>query len=284
MTESNHAAHVRAGGAVPPLRWVGGKTRLLPELLKRMPAEYGCYYEPFAGGAALFFRVAPKHGAMLSDANPDLIKFYTAVRDRIEELIEALELYPRHSAELYTTVRRNWNHSKRETWSAVDHAAAFIYLNKTCFNGLWRVNSRGEFNTPVGDYKDPKILDPDKLHAASRALQGVTLAAGGYRDATATAVEDDFVYLDPPYDPLNKTSSFTAYAAGGFGDAEQEQLASAFSALAQEGVKVMASNSDTPFIRGLYSRFRVDEVRCGRSINSVGSKRGAVNELVITSY
>jgi len=266
--------------AAPIIKWVGGKTKLLPELLARMPARYGRYYEPFAGGAALFFRVAPGR-AVLADSNADLIGLYTSVARDVEGVIARLGRHrAAHDQRHYYETRARWN-DPGASWSAADRAAAFIYLNKTCFNGLWRVNRAGDFNVPIGRYTDPPICVPETLRAAQAVLARASLRCGDYRKAIEDAARGDFVYFDPPYDPVTPTASFTSYTAGAFGPAEQRELAETARALVARGCHVMLSNSDTPFVRSLYRGFRIDRVKCARAINSNASKRGEVDEVIV---
>lgn len=261
------------------LRWVGGKTRLLPELVARMPKRYGTYYEPFVGGGALFFRLAPER-AVLADANADLILFYETVRADVEALIGLLEGHrTKHSKAYYYQIREDYN---ARTISDRESTSRYKYLNATCFNGLWRVNKSGAFNVPMGDLKTPNICDVAALRAASLTLREVELRHEDFLVSTCDAMAGDFVYFDPPYVPLNPTSNFTTYTADGFGLEQQRELAATAFDLVERGVQVMLSNSDTPIVRELYRDFRIDTVRCGRSINSNGARRGAVNELIIT--
>ncbi|HEY4242475.1 MAG TPA: DNA adenine methylase [Kofleriaceae bacterium] len=269
--------------ATPIIKWVGGKTKLLPELLARMPdaASVRRYYEPFAGGAALFFRVAPAR-SVLSDSNEDLIGLYRTVASDPGGVIRRLAQHrANHSEAHYYDMRARWNDDDVR-WPAPDRAAAFIYLNKTCFNGLWRVNRSGDFNVPIGRYVDPPICVPEALHAASSLLAGADLRCGDYRAAVADAGKGDFVYFDPPYDPVTPTASFTSYTAGAFGPDDQRALAELARSLAARGCRVMLSNSDTPFVRSLYKGFAVDRVKCARAINSNAAKRGDVDEVIAT--
>lgn len=270
--------------AAPIVKWVGGKTKLLPELRARTPKTYGRYFEPFLGGGALFFSAAPSL-ATLGDMNVALINMYKAVAGDVAAVIDALTFHRQAHGrpEYYYEIRDTWNEGLFEP-HPVEAAAAFIYLNKTCFNGLWRVNKRGQFNVPRGDYKDPKIFDPDALRAASAVLSRATIAVNDYVTTVAGARKGDFVYFDPPYDPISETSNFTSYTKDGFGKKHQEQLAECARDLRQRGVSVMLSNNDTPFIRELYEGFCIDNVKCARAINSKGDKRGAVDEVIITTY
>lgn len=272
---------LRDSVAGPVVKWVGGKTKLLPELLARMPERFARYFEPFAGGAALFFRVAPER-AVLADSNPDLIGLYTCLARDVAGVIRRLEHHrAAHCEAHYYATRTRWN-DREQSWSSADRAATFIYLNKTCFNGLWRVNRTGAFNVPIGRYTDPPICVPDALRAASAVLAGAVLRCGDYRAAVADARRGDLVYFDPPYDPVAPTANFTSYTTDAFGAVDQRALADTARALVARGCQVMLSNSDTPFIRSLYKGFRVDRVKCGRAINSNAARRGEVDELIVT--
>lgn len=267
--------------ASPVVKWVGGKTKLLPELLGRMPEKFNRYYEPFAGGAALFFRLAPRR-AVLADSNHDLVGLYTAIAKDVNAVIRRLEMHRElHDESHYYETRTRWN-DREVSWSTPERAAAFIYLNKTCFNGLWRVNRAGAFNVPIGRYTDPPICVPDTLRAAQQVLARAEIRRADYRTAVSDARAGDFLYFDPPYDPVNPTSNFTSYTADAFGPDEQRALADTARALVAKGCRVMLSNSDTPFIRSLYKGMRVERVKCPRAINSNAAKRGDVDELIIT--
>jgi DNA adenine methylase len=260
---------------------VGGKTKLLPELVARAPERFDRYYEPFAGGAALFFRLAPRR-AVLADSNADLIALYTAIASDAGAVIRRLEEHrAAHCEAHYYATRARWN-EHHATWPEAERAAAFIYLNKTCFNGLWRVNRAGDFNVPIGRYTDPPICVPDALRAAQNVLARAQLRHADYKAAVADMKPNDFVYFDPPYDPVTTTSNFTSYTAGAFSPDDQRDLARVARELVARGCMVMLSNSDTPFVRGLYKGFRVERVRCPRAINSNAAKRGDVDELIIT--
>jgi DNA adenine methylase len=271
--------------AAPVVKWVGGKTKLLPELLSRMPTQFGRYYEAFAGGAALFFRVAPER-AVLNDSNPDLVRLYTTIANDVGAVIRRLEIHRQkhgeHDERHYYATRERWNED-HTAWPDADRAATFIYLNKTCFNGLWRVNRSGDFNVPIGRYADPPICVPDALRAAQRVLSRAVLRCGSYDAAVADAKAGDFIYFDPPYDPVTPTANFTSYTAGAFGPEHQRALADCARTLVARGCKVMLSNSDTPYVRSLYKGFRVERVKCPRAINSNAAKRGDVDEVIATA-
>lgn len=263
----------------PFIKWAGGKTRLLSQYETFMPASWNHYHEPFLGGGAVFFNLSPD-AATLSDINGRLIETYTAVRDDVEAVImELARLRERHGKEQYYRSRTRFNQARG--LGAVERAALFIYLNKTCFNGLYRENRRGQFNVPVGSYRNPRIFNEDQLRAASRALAGVELRVSGFSQVLERAQPGDFVYFDPPYVPLSSTSSFTSYARGGFDIKMQEDLAEVFGKLVERGCHVRLSNSDTPIVRELYSKWDIEVIRAPRMINSNARKRGCVNEVLV---
>jgi len=267
--------------ASPVVKWVGGKSKLLPELRARMPERFGRYFEPFAGGAALLFATAPRD-AVLADDNRDLIETYRAISNDVDGVVRRLEIHRRHHGEThYYETRARWN-DPQVSWSTLDRAATFIYLNKTCFNGLWRVNRGGAFNVPMGRYADPPICVPETLRTAAIVLARAELRNTDFRKTVEDAARGDFVYFDPPYDPLTKTANFTSYTQGSFGDDDQRALAELAKALVARGVRVMLSNSDTPFVRSIYRGLKIDRVKCPRAINSDASRRGDVDEVIAT--
>ena len=268
----------------PFLKWAGGKGRLLPELIARLPERFGAYHEPHVGSGALFFELASR-GALsavnLSDVNPSLIDTYVAVRDCVEDVITILRKHQKkHDRDYYYLVRA----IDPSRLSLAGRAARVIYLNKTCYNGLYRENKAGQFNVPFGRYKNPTICDAVNLRNVSRALSGVGIERRGYASVLERANPGDFVYFDPPYHPLSATSSFTAYDRSGFTEDNQRHLRDVFAELARVGVYVMQSNSDTRLIRDLYADFCIDRVYARRAINSKGSRRGKVAELIIRNY
>lgn len=270
--------------AAPFVKWAGGKGRLLSQLRPLLPSQAPRmrHVEPFVGGGALFFSRQPKR-ALLTDINPALVGTYVAIRDDVSGVIEALrDLAARHSKERYYAVRERYNRGPRIT--TAKRAAMFIYLNKTCFNGLHRVNRKGEFNVPVGSYKKPRILNESGLKAASALLQGAQLRCASFEALLEDAKPGDFIYFDPPYEPVSETASFTAYASDGFGREDQTRLRDVYKALDRRGCKLMLSNSDVPFIRELYADFRIDTVAAPRAINCNASKRGRVSEVVVRNY
>ena len=268
----------------PFLKWAGGKTQLLQQYQPLFPPQFKNYYEPFLGGGAVFFYLFKEHSsgfkAVLSDVNEELINMYCCVQTDVEALIKELESHHRkHNSEYYYKVRGQKNQKP------VKKAARIIYLNKTCFNGLYRENSKGQFNVPIGRYKNPTICNAELLRADSQALQSVKLEVRDFDQVLEEAKTDqDFVYFDPPYYPLSNTSQFTSYSRYNFNEEDQFRLRDVFAELASRGVKVMLSNSDCPFIRELYEEFPIHEVSAARSINSKGTHRGKISEVVVTSY
>lgn len=270
--------------ASPIVKWVGGKGRLISQLRPLLPpgVEKMRHVEPFAGGAAFFFAQQPAR-ALLADVNAELITTYLAVRDNVDEVIAELAPLARtHGEERYYNVRSHYN--KARDIRRTQRAAMFIYLNKTCFNGLHRVNRRGEFNVPMGRYKNPRIIDEEGLRAASQQLQSAEIACAGFEHMLSHAKPGDFVYFDPPYAPVSATANFTSYAETGFGAKDQERLRDVVTELDRRGCKVMLSNSDVPFIRELYKKFRIDFVAAPRAINCDARGRGLVSEVVVRNY
>lgn len=263
--------------ARPFLKWAGGKSQLLEQFRPLFPKFSGTFHEPFLGGGAVFFELQP-YKAVLTDLNEDLINTYVVVRDQTDELLQLLQEHKdKNDKTYYYEIRA----LRSEQLTEVQRAARLIYLNKTCFNGLYRVNKKGEFNVPFGNYKNPKILDEYNLRVVSKALQGVQVSVAGFETVLNRARPGDFIYFDPPYHPINGTSKFTDYTSTAFGIEEQIKLAEVFGQLARKGIKAMLSNSDTPFIRELYSDFPQVTVQARRAINSKSNGRGPINEVVI---
>jgi DNA adenine methylase len=276
----------------PFLKWAGGKTQLLQQYQEFLPKRFQNYYEPFLGGGAVFFRLfetkTPPARSFLMDINLELINVYRCVKDDVQGLIDHLKIHQQeHCKDYYYRIRSQ--QAVPEVWfehgNNVERAARFIYLNKTCFNGLYRENSKGHFNVPMGSYKNPPILDPELLMAASFALTNAQIEAQSFEViAEHATTAKDFVYFDPPYFPISDTSKFTSYSRGSFSAEDQIRLRDTFAALADRRVKVMLSNSDCPFIRDLYQDFNIHTIHASRHINSKGDKRGKINEVLITSY
>lgn len=291
-SEMRRATAVPSSAASPRpfIKWAGGKTQLLAQFESLYPraGEVRRFIEPFVGSGAVFFDVRERlrPGQMiLADGSEELINAWLVVRDDVRSLIRLLRRHRRlHSEEHYYRIRSQ----RPARLSPAARAARLIYLNKTCFNGLYRVNSRGEFNVPMGRYVDPPILDEKNLRAASAALRGVELKVAHFRETLKYARAGDFVYFDPPYQPLSATSSFTSYSVHdgklGFGEDDQRELAQVYAALDSRGCRVMLSNSDSPLTRRLYRAFDLRKVRARRSINSKSERRGAIHEVVVLNY
>ena len=268
------------------LKWAGGKLQLIEQFENLFPPDFNNYYEPFIGSGAVFFYVKSKlkpHEVILSDLNEELINCFVVVRDRPSELIELLLNHRNnHSKEYYYAIRN----IETNQLDSIESAARLIYLNKTCFNGLYRVNSKGQFNVPFGDYDKPRIFDNKILLRASQLLQDVELRVMTFEKVLDFARKHDFVYLDPPYIPLSKTSNFANYSKSHFSVQEQKKLSEVFTILDSHGCFVMLSNSDHPLIKELYRDYEknIVIVRAKRMINSIGSKRGAINEIVLRNY
>ncbi len=272
---------VREPGPRPFLKWVGGKSQLLSQLSRWVPEAMERYFEPFMGGGAMFFAQRPGR-AVLADVNDELVDCYSAVRDHLDDVIEALKQH-RYEKDYYYEVRA-WD---RRSLPLIERAARTIFLNKTGFNGLYRVNSKGLFNVPFGRYSNPKICDEANLPACSTVLQGTEIRHTDFEGLLKEPTDGDFVYLDPPYIPLNATANFTAYTAGGFGPDDQRRLAASLVTAHRRGARFLLSNADTPVTRELYSELLdepgvdLDIVRARRAINSKAGRRGPVNEVVI---
>lgn len=286
MSEDNTAkdqvANCETISCRPFLKWAGGKGQLLAELLARVPSGFNHYFEPFLGGGALFFALQPQR-AVLSDLNSELIKAFVAVKNSPTELVNDLKQH-HYESDYFYSVRNIDRSPYLDRLTDVQRASRLIFLNKCCYNGLYRVNSKGQFNTPFGKYTNPTICDPENILACSAALARAELVCVDYKIATASAQSDDFIYFDPPYMPVSSTSNFTAYAAGGFGLKEQQELAAYCTELTHRGVKFLLSNSDTEVIKELYKNFSIESVKASRSVNSKASRRGQVSELMIKNY
>jgi DNA adenine methylase len=270
--------------ARPIVKWAGGKRNLLPELLARVPATMGTYVEPFAGGLALFFALASEETrrferAILSDQNEELIACYRAVQGDVEGVIRALSRYTHDEALFYEVRERD-----TQRMSQTARAARLLFLNRVCFNGLWRVNSKGKFNVPFGRYANPRIHDPEGLRAASRAFAGAEILSGDFTRATRNLGPRDFVYFDPPYVPLSRTAAFTAYAKDGFGPQDQDRLVTELARLKGEGVPALLSNHKTDGTLELYRDFAMSEVLARRTISREGSTRAPAAELLVTTW
>jgi DNA adenine methylase len=266
--------------AKPFLKWAGGKTQLIPQLEALLPRSIETYYEPFIGGGAFFFHLANKNrfqGAVINDWNPELVNAYRVVRDFTSELIEQLGCFEINK-EAFLELRA----TDTNALSPVRRAARTIYLNKTAFNGLYRLNKKGQFNVPWGKYDNPKVLNVEVLEACAQALHKFAVLDNlDFSETVKNAKEGDVVYFDPPYVPLNATSNFLGYTSEGFGLRDQQRLATCFRELADKGVAVIASNADAPLVHELYQGFERHLVQARRNINSKGGKRGPINEVII---
>jgi DNA adenine methylase len=265
------------------VKWAGGKKQLISQFKPFFPEKINRYIEAFVGGGAVLFYILKHHKPkeiIISDINEELINTYQVVRDDVENLIKELKkLKQLHSKETYLEIRAE----NPKLLSQLTRASRFIYLNKTCFNGLYRVNSKNQFNVPMGSYKNPTICQEDNLREISKLLKNVEIKNASFEECLSWAKKDDFIYLDPPYYPLKK-ESFTTYTKDNFLEKEQEKLKEVFDKLNKKGCKVILSNSDTGFIRKLYKGYLIKVVKASRMINCDGSKRGKINELVVINY
>ena len=267
----------------PFLKWAGGKRQLLPQISKLVP-KMKTYYEPFIGAGAVLFHLQPKK-AVINDTNVELINCYDTIKNNLDKLIEDLNNH-KNEKEYFYSIRELDRMPAYQKLSDVGRSSRIIYLNKTCYNGLFRVNSQGQFNTPFGRYNNPKIVDETVLKAVNKYLNSsdVTILNLDFEEAVSTAKKGDFVYFDPPYDPISDTSSFTGYDINGFNKNEQKRLKDTFEELTNKGVKCMLSNSKTPFITKLYNEYVTIDVSAIRSINSNASKRGKIEEILVLNY
>ncbi len=272
------AEQPNAASARPFLKWAGGNTQLLPQFRSFIPKSFKTYHEVFLGGGALFFSLGPD-AARLTDLNTELIDCYRAIRDDVDGVIAALRKH-RYDKDHFYQVRE----LAPDSLSLAARAARMIFLNKTAFNGLYRVNSSGRFNVPFGRHKNPLICDTENLRACSAALTHATVEVADFSAVADHAKRGDFVYFDPPYVPVSETSYFTSYAVGGFTWDDQRRLADVLRVLSKKRVKVMLSNSDAPQLRALYSEFRIEQVEATRRINSQVAGRGKITEIVVLNY
>ncbi len=268
----------------PIIKWVGGKRQLLGDIVPLVPMSPTLYVEPFVGGGAVFLDVCPEC-ARINDSNKELINMYRVVRGEPDNLLGLLEAHKKNnSKEYYYKIRELDRTPAFEGLSDVERAARFIYLNKTCFNGLYRVNSHGQMNVPYGRYKNPNIVNEQGVRALSAYLNenNVEITCGDYTNVLCNLPKGAFVYLDPPYMPISATSSFTGYTQGGFSYDEQVRLRDECVKLHEQGVSFIQSNSDCEVIRELYKKFRIRVVKAKRAVNRCGDKRGCVNEVLIS--
>ncbi len=266
----------------PIVKWVGGKRQLMFELLKNLPKSYNRYFEPFIGGGALFFELSPENG-YISDMNEELINLYLVVRDDARALIEDLSKHE-VSKEYYLEIRNLDRTRKYNKLTDVERASRFIYLNRTCFNGMYRVNSQGQFNVPFGHYKKPRIVDENNLLNCSELLKRTEIKHTDFCEILNHVKKRDFVYFDPPYVPLNETSSFTSYTKDGFDIDMQFKLRDVCDELDSMGVMFMLSNSDTKLVNELYANYEIKKVFASRAINANADGRGKITEVLVRNY
>lgn len=290
--------------AGPFVKWAGGKTQLLDEIRKKYPEKIERYCEPFVGGGAVLFDVLERFSpseVLINDINKELMNAYSQIKKKVDNIIEMLSDYQRSFWEKNDSDRRTMYLKKRERFNSLkiadreddglEMAALLIFLNKTCFNGLYRVNSKGLFNVPMGSYKMPLICNEDNLCKVSRLLSNVEIKCGDYKETKSFIDENTFVYIDPPYRPLTETSSFTSYSENEFGDKEQIELAQFVDIITEKGAKFVLSNSDPKnadendeFFDKLYSNYSISRIAAKRMINSKSSGRGAISELLISNF
>lgn len=271
---------------VPFLKWVGGKRQLIPEIKKLLPRGVlnRPYYEPFIGGGALFFELQPKH-AVINDYNEELINVYTVIKENPSELIEDLKKH-KNTAEYFYEIRSIDRRPHFSDLTNIERASRIIYLNKTCYNGLYRVNNAGEFNSPFGKYKNPNIVNEPVIKAVSKYLNSIQIqiSNGDYEVILENIPGNSFVYLDPPYHPISESANFTGYVQGGWDEEDQLRLRNTCNMLNERGIRFLLSNSASNFIKEIYSEYNIHVVQANRAVNSDSSKRGQVNEFLISNY
>ncbi len=269
----------------PVVKWVGGKRQLLSEITPLIPKRFTSYCEPFLGGGAVLFSVQPSR-AIVNDLNEDLIAVYEVIRDDVEALVAELKKHENTPEYFYEIRDMDRNKELYQSLTKVERASRLIYLNKTCFNGLFRVNSLGEFNSPFGHYKNPNIVNEPVLKAVNKYLvsSNITFYSEDFAVTLDRIGKGGFAYLDPPYDPVSDTASFTGYNKGGFARTEQIRLKQCCDDLTRRGVKFVLSNSATDFIKDLYKDYNISVVQAKRAVNSDASKRGLVEEVLIRNY
>jgi DNA adenine methylase len=268
----------------PFLKWAGGKRQLLAKIKEYMPEKYNRYYEPFVGGGALLFSLQPRI-AVINDSNSELINCYQVIKDAVDELIEDLKNH-KNEAEYYYSIRDWDRNSDYQNKTKVQRASRIIYLNKTCYNGLFRVNSQGQFNVPFGRYKKPNFLEDGVLGAINKYLNNnkITILNSDFAESIKDSKKGDFIYFDPPYDPISETASFTGYDINKFNKNEQIRLKKTVDELSSKGCLVLLSNAATDFIQDLYKDYKVVKVSATRAINSQADKRGKIDEVLVMNY
>ena len=269
------------------VKWAGGKSQLLEQFKPFFPKEFNNYIEPFVGSGAVFFYVIENlkpNKAVIGDVNEELMLTYEVIRDDVEQLIDLLKIHKDNHMSVGKPYYLKIRALETSSLSKVERAARFIYLNKTCFNGLYRVNSKGKFNVPMGSYKNPDIVQKDKLRRISSLLKETEIHSDSFEKIAVKGKKGDFIYFDPPYYPVNGSKSFTTYTKENFLEEEQRKLAEVFKKMDEKGCYLMLSNSDTEFIKELYKDYNINFVKAKRLINSDANGRGKINEVVITNY
>lgn len=276
--------------AAPVVKWVGGKRQILHEITKYIPEHFSTYYEPFVGGGAVLFKLQPKK-AVINDINGELINVYEVIRDNVEELIKTLKEMDKykHDKDHFLRIRElDRDKKKYNELTSIERAARVIFLNKTCYNGLFRVNSAGEFNVPFGNYKNPNVVNEITLRAVSNYFNqaNIKITCNDFANVLKKARKGAFVYLDPPYDPVSDTSSFTGYDKGGFDQNEQIRLKKVCDNLHSKGINFLLSNSATDFIKDLYNEphYQIEIIQAKRAINSKANKRGEIDEVLVRNF
>ena len=270
----------------PFTKWTGGKRQLLPVIRELMPKKYNRYFEPFVGGGALFFDLAPKN-AVINDFNTELINCYQQIKDNPQELIEILKVHQEYNSKEYYLDLRSADRDERiDMMSEVQRAARILYMLRVDFNGLYRVNSNNQFNVPYGRYKNPKIVDENLVSAISTYLNNnqIEIKKGDFEKAVLDVQPGDFVYFDPPYIPLSETSAFTSYTHEGFSYDDQVRLRDTFKKLSDTGAYVMLSNSSSFLVEELYRDFNIHYVEATRTNGAKSSSRGKISEIIVTNY
>ncbi|MBV2225057.1 MAG: DNA adenine methylase [Cloacibacterium sp.] len=270
----------------PFLKWVGGKRQLMPTIVTHLPKNINelTYVEPFIGGGAVLFHLQPKN-AIINDFNEELINVYEVIKNNLYELIEDLKKH-KNEHDYFYEIRSLDRNDNFKNLSKVERASRVIYLNKTCYNGLYRVNNAGEFNSPFGRYKNPNIVNEPTLKAVSKYLNSnnIMIKNGDYNDVLKTLDKNSFVYLDPPYHPISESSNFTGYIQGGWDAFDQIRLREVCDELNAKGIKFLLSNSSAQLIKDQYTKYKIENVKANRAINSNGANRGEIDEILIKNY
>jgi len=269
----------------PVVKWVGGKRQIIDQITKHVPKTFSIYYEPFLGGGAVLFELQPKK-AVVNDINNELINIYEVIKNNVGELIEDLKRHKNEEGYFYKIRSLDRDKDRYNNLKPVQKASRIIFLNKTCYNGLFRVNKAGEFNTPFGNYKNPNIVNEITLRAVSNYFSKVNIifTCTDFEETLMGAGKGAFVYFDPPYDPVSDKASFTGYDKGGFDQDEQIRLKKTCDKLNEKGVKFLLSNSATDFIKDLYKDYKIEVIQAKRAVNSKADKRGEIDEVLVMNY